>query len=88
MTAATYPSEARRGECRSCGAPILWATTQQGRAIPLDLEPAAGGNVEFTGVLDVVRVLAAGTDATLFAGTRRFPHFATCPQADQWKTRR
>jgi hypothetical protein len=86
---APHPSEAREGMCRSCGAPILWAKTQQGRAIPLDLEPTADGNIEFTGVLDIVRVHAAPADGDLFgtATNRRRPHFATCPQADQWKTR-
>lgn len=83
---APHPSEAREATCRSCGAEILWARTVNGRAIPLDREPAPGGNVEFTGVLDVVRVLAAPVDD--FARTpRRFPHHATCPQADQWRKR-
>lgn len=32
--------------CRSCGAPIIWARTLRGKAIPLDAEPDHyGGNV-------------------------------------------
>lgn len=85
---APHPPEAREGTCRSCGAEVLWAKTQQGRAIPLDREPVASGNVEFTGVLDTVRVLAPDGDAVLFGGPRYVSHFATCPQADHWKTRR
>lgn len=32
--------------CRSCGAPIVWATVRtSGRRIPLDAEPSSAGNV-------------------------------------------
>lgn len=34
------PPGARQSACVSCGAPIVWARTEQGRAIPLALSTA------------------------------------------------
>lgn len=31
------PTAARRGQCRSCGAPIVWVITVRERAIPLSV---------------------------------------------------
>lgn len=31
--------------CRSCGAEVLWAKTRAGKAMPVDPEPTAEGNV-------------------------------------------
>jgi hypothetical protein len=36
---------AQRGKCRSCAKPVLWVKTANNRAIPLDPEPRADGNV-------------------------------------------
>lgn len=33
------------GECRSCGAPIAWVTTQDGQNVPVDLKPIGAGLV-------------------------------------------
>ena len=83
---AVSAAQARAGSCRSCGAPILWATTEKGKAIPLDAEPADNGNVEFTGNLDIVRVLG-GVDAGVVSTPRYTPHHATCPEGAQWRRR-
>jgi hypothetical protein len=37
--------------CRECAAPILWAKTPNGVAIPLDREPSPIGNHLLTGTL-------------------------------------
>lgn len=69
--------------CGSCNAPIYFATTTNGRPIPLDVEPAAAGNV-----------VVVGGHAVVFAGPNRageayptkpryMPHHATCPTVDQ-----
>jgi len=83
--------------CRSCKAPVLWVQTEAGKAMPLDPEPHADGNVEMTGrvarsklggMVQVVRVVAP--QSSLFgdeAPTRYLPHFATCPQADEHRQR-
>lgn len=31
------PHGARREQCKSCGAPIVWGTTQHGKPIPLSI---------------------------------------------------
>lgn len=64
--------------CRSCGAPIRWAKTEAGKAMPLDETPAADGNVIIVG--GIARVLAKG--ALVQPGIDRYvAHWATCPTA-------
>lgn len=36
---------ARTPTCSSCGAPVRWARTSSGKAIPLDAEPDPAGNL-------------------------------------------
>ncbi len=62
--------------CRSCRAPIRWARTVTGRAIPLNAEPDADGNVE---LVDGVASLWLWRDGAV----RYMPHHATCPTVDQ-----
>jgi hypothetical protein len=78
--------------CRSCRAPIVWATTEQGKAMPIDQGPVDNGNVYFIeqGPTPKVRVLSdpqptLEEDADSADGLRYLSHFATCPQADQWR---
>lgn len=67
--------------CRACGAEIIWCKTRKARRIPVDAQPAAGGNV-------VIEVGARATvlnkdDAADLASSPgvplRWPHHATCP---------
>jgi hypothetical protein len=78
-------------QCRSCGAPVEWAVTQAGKRMPIDPEPRADGNIQFTGrilpsergsVREVryVTAQAGFFDDGLLA--RYVSHFATCPDAD------
>lgn len=80
-----------RGHCRKCGAPIIWAVTEAGKAIPIDADPARtgkalrvpNGNVVFTRERDdegrwIVRIVKAGT--AVFVS-----HFATCPNAGEFR---
>lgn len=70
--------------CRSCSAPILWATTVAGQSMPLDPEPVANGNVavEPDGRVRVVGIrLPLGTDE------RYVSHFVTCEQSKEWQGR-
>lgn len=67
--------------CRSCNAPIIWATTENGRKIPLDEEPAERPTGLFRlepieGSNDQRAVSAVGEPVYL-------SHFSTCPNADQ-----
>lgn len=78
--------------CRSCSARVVWAKTTNGKRIPLDAVDQGGrdvpitsdeGNLEPTGRYSsdgsmVVTVVPAGE------GEYR-SHFASCPEADQWR---
>lgn len=86
---AKFPTEA----CRSCQAPIIWCTTERGRAMPVDAQPSTGGNlllrrrIEYKGNCDPLAVLI---DATHRFGRTDLhtSHFATCPNAETWRTKR
>lgn len=64
-------------KCRSCGAAILWATTEKGKAMPLDAEPAENGNINLVG--GVAKVVKPGE---MLPGIPLYlSHFATCPNS-------
>lgn len=70
--------------CRSCGAAIIWALTGAGKRIPLDDDPAAEGGryrLEPDGVAVYVAVPLAGEPLYV-------SHFATCPDARDWRHRK
>lgn len=54
-----YVTEDNEAECRSCGAPVLWCVTRNGKKMPVDLPTVP-------------------EEATT-------SHFATCPEAGQWR---
>lgn len=64
--------------CRSCGAPILWATTLNSRSIPLDVDPVAEIPRGAFRLVGTQSPTAEGVDA----GPVYVSHFATCPNAD------
>lgn len=66
--------------CRSCGAPIVWALTVNGRRIPLDRDAGPNPNivVDNEGIANVV---------TPGEGDRT-SHFATCPDGGQHRKAR
>jgi hypothetical protein len=70
--------------CRSCGAPVLWAVTAEGKRMPVDAEPTPAGNlvVDQTAQPWTVRVVPPDD---LLAGDppRYLPHWATCPHANE-----
>jgi len=58
------------GKCKACGAPIYFIRTKLGRLMPCD-----------------VKSEKATVNVTLSDGTLKavVPHFATCPEASQFK---
>ena len=69
-------------KCKSCRAPIRWATIKgSGKHMPLDYDETEGGNVFL--FKDDVCVVGKQTDKTPFGATRHYSHFATCPHADE-----
>lgn len=75
-------------KCRSCLAAIVWARTEDGKAMPLDAEPHEEGNIRLLedGTCEVVgpleALIARGEGMEL-----RRSHFATCPEAAHWRGR-
>lgn len=78
--------------CRSCKAPVRWAVTDSGTAIPLDAEPVDGGNIRLAGARvpggTPRAVIVPDARRAEFAGELYVAHFATCPDAGQHRRRR
>lgn len=75
-------------QCRSCNAEIVWGTTRNGVAMPLDAEPTDEGNALLYdgGVIDVLGPLELSSHDR-DAQPLRLPHHASCPDAEMWKRR-
>jgi hypothetical protein len=74
--------------CRSCGAPIVWATTPDGKSMPVDGPLTHGGNV----VLSIddhgsVHAVVLDQEGLFGDGPRHLSHFATCVDAAGWRRR-
>lgn len=82
--------------CKSCAAPIIWCITTAGVRMPIDAQPAAGGNIFITNPDErpwVVSVISQKKDNVVFMrgawgilepGTLLYSsHFRTCPNAAQ-----
>jgi len=77
-------------KCKSCGAPIVWATSAKtGKAMPIDVQPSGTGNIVLQVNADPREppqaiVLAAGADGWM-EPERFVSHHSTCPQGKAWK---
>lgn len=76
-------------KCRSCTAAIIWAETVKGKRMTVDAAPADGGNIrleyrrgDVPPLAHVVPKVERGNygDESWYTS-----HFATCPQADEWR---
>ena len=65
-----------RGQCKSCNAHILWVETENGKRMPLDLEPERRFVIEAEAGADPMKARLRNTYVS---------HFATCPNADRWR---
>jgi hypothetical protein len=70
--------------CRSCGASITWVTAaKSGKSLPLDAVSSPTGNlVIVAGAVGKVRAadILDGPEVPRFTS-----HFATCPNANEWR---
>lgn len=74
--------------CKSCSAPILWSTTEHTlKAMPVDAEPVAGGNIAITERAG--KRIASVVAPALAFGHRDLhkSHFQTCPNAASHRKR-
>jgi len=79
-------------QCRSCKAPIIWATTTNGKRMTINAAPVDAGNIRLvyrrgdnTPIAHVVAKAERvnyGTDQAWYTS-----HFASCPDADTWRKR-
>lgn len=73
-------------QCKWCKAAIFWASTEKtGRAMPIDLEPVANGNlvVSLSTTSHFVARYLKKNEAT--TDRRYVSHFATCPAAAKFR---
>lgn len=69
--------------CRFCRAPIYWTRTTSGRPMAVNAAPDPNGGLLLSdrdGVL-----LAQVVPASMGSTVRHRPHFATCPNAKDWR---
>jgi hypothetical protein len=70
--------------CKGCGAKIIWTCTEKNsRAMPVDAEPRAGGNIRLVddghNIISIVE--APKPDSVAYYVS----HFVTCPKRDQFR---
>lgn len=63
-------------KCRSCEAPVVWATSTTGKATPMQVDPAGAWII----VDGRARLKKDGDEGPFYTS-----HFATCPQASSWR---
>ncbi len=76
----------RQAQCKSCGAPIYWATCiSTGNPMPVDVDPVSNGNVLlYRRSNGLLRAEVLGKDVARSPERKyRLNHFATCKHADQ-----
>lgn len=75
--------------CRSCKAPIRWCVTAGGAVMPVDLEPAANGNLRLERKpADLPRVVVVPAGYRVDGEPLYLSHFATCEFAAEHRRRR
>ncbi len=65
--------------CKSCQACIVWAITDAGKRMPVDVNPCSDGNLaleERSGADPLAKVVTP-----TYEGPRYKSHFSTCPDA-------
>ena len=82
-----------QSKCRACGAPIVWIKTTAEKNMPCDADAVAYWKKE-KGLCRVVtpngEVFACeyNGDPEKVTGNGYVPHWANCPKADNFKSRR
>lgn len=81
-------------ECKSCGALIVWTVTTKGKAMPCDVSGSVHGKFFLFRRADKIEAIHINADHPSAEVARQRgqqphqSHFATCPHADQHRTRR
>jgi hypothetical protein len=78
--------EPQKHQCRSCGAPFVFLTTESGRLYAIDPEPAENGNI-WIGEDGIGRVVGKGDHETVCVPLY-ISHFATCLDAAKFRKKK
>jgi hypothetical protein len=70
------PAGTPAAQCRSCQEEVYWIVTAAGKRMPVDVEVEGG-----------ITPIGGGVPTAFDCDGRGVSHFATCPQADQWRQR-
>jgi len=76
-----FEPEPKISECKSCGKPIVWAITTQGKAAPLVADYAR----HETKTIKLRTRAGATVEVMIISVPERNSHFADCPQKNQWR---
>jgi hypothetical protein len=70
--------------CRSCKAPVIWAITESGKWMPLDAQSSLSGEWRLFG--DTPRAVHVPQERREeLAGQLYVAHWATCPNAEDYR---
>jgi hypothetical protein len=86
--AADEPPRYPTDQCDGCKAPIIWAVTDNGKNMPVDVDPVgpAAGNVLLTAAGPKVRARVERNPARLFGKRWVYrSHFVTCPFSERYR---
>jgi hypothetical protein len=84
MTFLTPEALKRAGDvCRKCRAAILWATTPNGKAMPIEPDLVHGGNIALQ--VDDVGMLKARVVRPVDTVEAYVAHFTLCPAAEYFR---
>jgi hypothetical protein len=83
MSEQTYPTE----KCRSCPAQVIWAVTERGKTMPVNVAPVPGGNVLLTEQYGRLTAVVVPAKRAFGRKDLRKSHFVDCPDAAKWRRR-
>lgn len=87
----TLEEYAKRSTCKKCGAAIIWIDTPRGKKMPADRQAVAyKANPKGKERVVNLRGEVIACDLTFPGaadGMARVPHWATCPNADEFRRR-
>lgn len=89
--------QADGARCRSCRARVVWVVTTHRKSMPIDADPVPTGNIRMTGrerpnrygtlKPEVEYIDTSALFVDLADEPRYVSHFATCPNAEEWRSR-
>lgn len=85
---ASEPTASDHRPCRSCGTTVVWTITTALSKMPVDVAPSEDGNValmepRYHGHLR--SIVLGPLDTLTHDAPLRKSHFATCPNAGEWR---